>query len=111
MLGKTGIVEHLQKHYPPPEGSGEVEIEFLTGYDTIEGPDGRRGFGVFSPKEEKIYIADKIPGGIDGLIEVVAHEWKHWLQYCNDEAYDEDEAEEFAKKIAQELTEKRRKRK
>lgn len=35
------------------------------------------GFGVFIPTEEKIYIADDLPGGEEGMIETVAHEWKH----------------------------------
>ena len=78
MKRKYAVVDYLQKHYPPPEGSGEVEVEFLEGYDSIEGPDG-------------------------SMIETVAHEWKHWLQYCNDEAYDEEEAEDFARQIAEEF--------
>ena len=89
--------------YSSPEGSGEVEVEFLEGYDSIEGPDGSMGFGVFVPTEEKIYIADDLPGGEESMIETVAHEWKHWLQYCNDEAYDEEEAEDFARQIVEEF--------
>ncbi|MFR3884868.1 MAG: hypothetical protein ACLTYX_09990 [Lachnospiraceae bacterium] len=103
MKRKYAVVDYLQKHYPPPEGSGEVEVEFLEGYDSIEGPDGSMGFGVFVPTEEKIYIADDLPGGEESMIETVAHEWKHWLQYCNDEAYDEEEAEDFARQIAEEF--------
>lgn len=53
--------------------------------------------------EEKIYIADDLPGGEESMIETVAHEWKHWLQYCNDEAYDEEEAEDFARQIVEEF--------
>lgn len=103
MKRKYAVVDYLQKHYPPPEGSGEVEVEFLEGYDSIEGPDGSMGFGVFVPTEEKIYIADDLPGGEESMIETVAHEWKHWLQYCNDEAYDEEEAEDFARQIVEEF--------
>lgn len=103
MKRKYGVVDYLRKHYQPPEGSGEVEVEFLEGYDSIEGPDGSMGFGVFVPTEEKIYIADDLPGGEEGMIETVAHEWKHWLQYCNDEAYDEEEAEDFARQIVEEF--------
>lgn len=98
-----GVVDYLRKHYPQPEGSREVEVEFLEGYDSIEGPDGSMGFGVFVPTEEKIYIADDLPGGEESMIETVAHEWKHWLQYCNDEAYDEEEAEDFARQIVEEF--------
>lgn len=76
MKRKYGVVDYLRKHYQPPEGSGEVEVEFLEGYDSIEGPDGSMGFGVFVPTEEKIYIADDLPGGEEGMIETVAHEWK-----------------------------------
>lgn len=35
--------------------------------------------------------------------ERLAREWKHWLQYCNDEAYDEEEAEDFARQIVEEF--------
>ena len=90
MKRKYGVVDYLRKHYPPPEGSGEVEMEFLEGYESIEGPDGSMGF-------------DDLPGGEEGMIETVAHEWKHWLQYCNDEAYDEEEAEDFARQIVEEF--------
>ena len=69
MKRKYGVVDYLRKHYPPPEGSGEVEVEFLEGYDSIEGPDGSIGFGVFVPPEEKIYIADDLPGGEESMIE------------------------------------------
>ena len=103
MKRKYGVVDYLRKHYPPPEGSREVEVEFLEGYDSIEGPDGSMGFGAFVPTEEKIYIADDLPGGEESMIETVAHEWKHWLQYCNDEAYDEEEVEDFARQIVEEF--------
>ena len=96
MKRKYGVVDYLRKHYPPPEGSGEVEVEFLEGYDSIEGPDGSMGFGVFVPTEEKIYIADDLPGGEESMIETVAHEW-------NDEAHDEEEAEDFARQIVEEF--------
>lgn len=71
MKRKYGVVDYLRKHYPPPEGSGEVEVEFLEGYDSIEGPDGSMGFGVFIPTEEKIYIADDLPAAR-------RHESKPW---------------------------------
>lgn len=83
MKRKYDVVDYLRKHYPPPDGS--------------------IGFGVFVPPEEKIYIADDLPGGEESMIETVAHEWKHWLQYCNDEAYDEEEAEDFARQIVEEF--------
>lgn len=54
MKRKYGVVDYLRKHYPPPEGSGEVEVEFLEGYDSIEGPDGSMGFGVFIPTEGEL---------------------------------------------------------
>ena len=37
------------------------------------------------------------------MIETVVHEWKRWLQYCSDEAYDEEEAEDFARQIVEEF--------
>lgn len=55
------------------------------------------------PHYDYIYIADDLPGGEESMIETVAHEWKHWLQYCNDEAYDEEEAEDFARQIVEEF--------
>lgn len=55
MKRKYGVVDYLRKHYPPPEGSGEVEVEFLEGYDSIEGPDGSMGFGdLFRQKKRSI---------------------------------------------------------
>lgn len=62
MKRKYGVVDYLRKHYPPPEGSGEVEVEFLEGYDSIEGPDGSMGFGVFVPTEEKDLYCRRLTG-------------------------------------------------
>lgn len=42
MKRKYGVVDYLRKHYPPPEGSGEVEVEFLEGYDEEEAEDFAR---------------------------------------------------------------------
>ncbi len=103
MKRKYGVVDYLRKHYPPPEGSGEVEVEFLEGYDSIEGPDGSIGFCVFVPPEEKIYIADDLPGGEESMIETVAHVMETLASDCNDEAYDEEEAEGFARQIVEEF--------
>ena len=78
-------------------------MEFLEGLRQHRRTRRINGLGVFVPTEEKIYIADELPGGEESMIETVAHEWKHWLQYCNDEAYDEEEAEDFARQIVEEF--------
>ena len=62
MKRKYGVVDYLRKHYPPPEGSGEVEVEFLEGYDSIEGPDGSMGLRCICSDRRKDLYCRRITG-------------------------------------------------
>lgn len=93
-------IKHLNANYPMEQ---DVYIHIADGYDCIEGPDGTKGFGVYVPEIKSIYIADDVPEPETTLIETIAHEYKHFMQHCAGEPFDEDEAEEFALIVVREL--------
>lgn len=86
-------IRYLEKNYPCDK---EVYLHIAEGADCIEAPDGNRGFGVFVPEMSSIFIAEDIPEKEVALIETIAHEYMHFLQYCNNEPFDEEDAEKFA---------------
>ena len=81
-------------------------VHVMEGYDTIETPEGF-GFGVFVPEKLEIFIAGDMPGGEESLIKTLAHEYKHFMQYCEGKPFNEEEAETFAEEIYKKVTEKR----
>lgn len=99
----SNTIAYLNDMYPSEQ---EVIIHICEGYDCVE-INGQVGFGVShvpdSENEQfEIWIAGDMPD--DLLITTIAHEFKHFLQYCNSQEFDEDEAEKFANKIFQELS-------
>ena len=98
----SNTISYLNDMYPTEI---EVYIHILEGYDTVE-VNGEIAFGVSRiPDKEnenyEIYVAGDVPD--ECLITTIAHEFAHFLQYCNGEPFNEDEAEEFANKILEEL--------
>ena len=86
---------YLIDNYPTDK---RLIVHVMEGYDTIETPTGK-GFGVFIPEKLEIFIAGDMPGESKDLIKTLAHEFKHFLQYCDGKPFDETEAEEFAEEI------------
>ena len=91
IINKT--LEYLEKNYPQNQN---VNVNICEGYDCIESPTGEKGFGVFVPDTLDIYIATDVPEPQDTLVETMAHEYKHFMQYCEEQPFDEEEAESFA---------------
>lgn len=83
-------VKYLEKNYPQNQ---KVNVKICEGYDCIETPEGK-GFAVFVPDTLEIYIATDVPDPETALIETMAHEYKHFMQYCENKPFDE-EAEAF----------------
>ena len=90
IINKT--FEYLEKNYPQKQ---KVNVKICEGYDCIETPEGI-GFAVFVPDTLEIYIATDVPDYERTLIETMAHEYKHFMQYCEGKSFDEDEADAFA---------------
>lgn len=86
---------YLIDNYPTDK---RLIVHVMEGYDTIETPTGK-GFGVFIPETLEIYIAGDMPGESENLIKTLAHEFKHFLQYCDGKPFNETEAEKFAEEI------------
>lgn len=91
---------YLSDNYPQNK---KVIVHVAEGYDTIKTPEGF-GFGVFVPEKLEIFIAGDMPGGEESLIKTLAHEYKHFMQYCEGKPFNEEEAEEFAEKIYKKIT-------
>lgn len=91
IINKT--LEYLEKKYPQDK---KITVNICEGYDCIEAPDGTKGFGVFVPDTLEIYIATDVPEPEETLVETMAHEYKHFMQYCEEQPFDEEEAETFA---------------
>lgn len=97
------IIAYLNDIYPTDK---EVFIHICEGYDCID-VNGQVGFGVsHAPDNEDENFEIWVAGDMDSdmLITTIAHEYKHFIQYCNSEGFDEDEAERFANKILEELS-------
>lgn len=86
-------MEFLKKEYPQDR---EVKLVIAEGYDCIETPEGEAGFGVFDTETLTIYIATDVPDPEASLIETTAHEYRHFMQLCEGQPFDEEEAEAFA---------------
>lgn len=104
-ISKT--VSFLNSEYPTQK---DVFIHVCEGYDTIETPDGV-GFGVFvKPENESeiptIYIAGDMPNDGFAIVETIAHEYRHFIQWCNNEEFSEEQAEDFAKEVVKKLCRK-----
>lgn len=88
----------------------EAYIHICEGYDTIE-VNGQVGFGVSRiPENANENFEIWVAGDMDSemLITTIAHEYKHFMQCCNGDTFNEDEAEKFANKIFEELTVRRK---
>ncbi len=92
-------IRYLEENYPSDK---PVYLHIAEGADCIETPDGI-GFGVFIPEASSIYIAEDIPEKETALIETIAHEYKHFLQHCNNEPFNDEAAEKFAIGVRREL--------
>lgn len=104
-INKT--VAFLNSEYPTQK---DVFIHVCEGYDAIETPDGF-GFGVFAKPESEteipaIYIAGDMPNDDFQIVETIAHEYRHFMQWCNNEELSEEQAEDFAKEVVEKLCRK-----
>lgn len=91
---------HLDRNY---EVEKKVYIHIVENCDCIEAPDGSKGFGVFIPDEQSIYVVTDIPDTDINVPMTIAHEYMHFLQWCDGKPYDDEEAEQFAKKVMCEI--------
>lgn len=97
-------IAFLNAEYPTQK---DVFIHVCEGYDTIETPDGC-GFGVFVKQENEneiptIYIAGDMPNNDFRIAETIAHEYRHFMQWCNGDEFSEEQAEDFAREVVVKL--------
>ena len=95
----TEFIEFLKTKYPTSE---HCDIEILSDYDCLQAPDGSMGFGVYIPNEKKIYVAGDIPEPETNTPQIIAHEYRHFMQDIAHKPFDEEEAERFADEVCKE---------
>ena len=100
MSSALNIFDTSIHDYNIPEA---VSVNILYEYDSVEGPDGTKGFAVFVPDTLDIWVAADIPDPEYNVPHSIAHEYAHFIQYAEERPYDEQEADAFAERILQEL--------
>ena len=98
----SNTIAYLNDMHPTEQ---DVFIHICEGYDCVE-VNNQVGFGVShipdcDNENYEIWVAGDLPD--EYLITTIAHEFAHFLQYCHGEPFNEEEAEEFANKILEEL--------
>ena len=93
------VLQYLDDKYAREE---KVYIHIVEGADSIETPEGI-GFGVFHVKHQQIYVAADIEEAEINVPMTIAHEYKHFLQWCEGKPFDDVEAEEFAQMVVKEI--------
>lgn len=53
--------------------------------------------------KKSIYLAEEIPDKETSIIETLAHEYKHFMQDCLGQEFDENEAEQFANQVLKDM--------
>lgn len=99
------LIHYLDKFYPR---INKVYLCILEGYDSVEVPNGGKGFAAFDTITNHIYVPSEISEELKDqsdifLVSSIAHEYMHFLQKCDGKPYDEDEAERFAEKVSKEF--------
>lgn len=96
-------IKYLEENYPEKE---KVYLHIAEGFDCIESPDGKKGFGCYIPEEKSIYLAGDFQEIIKdaqeketAIVETLAHEYKHFMQHCEGKEFNEEEAGDFATKV------------
>ena len=109
ILISEDIIDKTIKYLNDFHGTEQnVYIKIAEGYDVIEtSPNGPRGFGVFDPSNRVIYVPSLMED--DELVRTIAHEYRHFMQYCNgaraEEDFDEEDAEMFADYVLKQIKE------
>ena len=78
----------------------KVKLSILHNYQSVGSGDDNVGFAVYLPELNTIMLPTEKPEELeddeDFVIHNLAHEYKHFLQDCNGEEFNEDEADKFA---------------
>ena len=76
-----------------------VYIHILEESDCVQAPNGEMGFGVFCVENQHIYIAADVPDPETTIPQTIAHEYMHFIQWCEGRPYDEEEADRFSEEV------------
>ena len=83
----------------------KVKLSILHNYQSVGSSDDNIGFAVYLPEINTIMLPTERPEELadakDFIIHNLAHEYKHFLQDCNGEEFNEDEADKFADDIVE----------
>ena len=93
-------IQHLNNNYNREQ---TVCIHIHEDSTCVESPDGEMGFAVFDTEKQSIHVAADIPDAEINVPAMIAHEYMHFLQWCDGREYDEEEADRFAEQVMEEL--------
>lgn len=83
----------------------KVKLSILHNYQSVGSDDDNVGFAVYLPELNTIMLPTEKPEELeddkDFIIHNLAHEYKHFLQDCNGEEFDEAKADKFADDIVE----------
>lgn len=83
----------------------KVKLSILHNYQSVGSGEDNVGFAVYLPELNTIMLLTERPKELeddeDFVIHNLAHEYKHFLQDCNGEEFNEDEADKFADDIVE----------
>lgn len=101
-------IYYLLKHYPRNQN---ITFTIFLDNDAVtveDAEDDVYGFGVYLPEIERAYIAGKVHNP-EIVSATIAHEYKHYMQFCDEQSYDEDEAESFAQQVLKQIEKEKEK--
>lgn len=100
--GLMDFISWINAHYPAPK---PVYITILHGYEMIKTEEASDTFALaaYKPGEKSMmYVpGNALPYAEDSgiLYGSIAYDYKHHLQFCNNEPFDEEAAKNFADEI------------
>ena len=89
------FLEFLNSSYQSDES---FYLHICEGHDSIQDPYTKNlAFGMFNRETNHCYVAGNLEE--EQVIKTIAHEYKHFLQKCEEIEFNEEDAENFAEDI------------
>ena len=94
------FIELLQKEY---YNDSPFYLHICEGHDSIQDPYTESiAFGMFNRETNHCYVAGELE--TEQILKTIAHEYKHYMQKCDELSFNEEDAENFAEDIYKRFT-------
>ena len=89
------FLEFLNTEYPKDEW---FYIHIYEGHDSIQDPYTESiAFGMFNRETNHCYVAGELE--TEQILKTIAHEYKHYMQKCDELSFNEEDSEDFAEDV------------